>query len=86
MPAVTCEQIGATLNGLEQVHATHATTRAACFIAIDSQQNRGHAIRSYQATCHNSLHALVPTRTRNNQRTLAMVDFFGLHLRDFGQL
>ena len=84
MPTVTCEQIGAAFDGLEQIHATNAATRAACFIAIDSQQNRGHAIRSHQATCHNSLHALVPASARNHQRALAVVDFLGLHLRNFG--
>ena len=83
--AVAREQISATLNGFEQVHAANTATRAARFVAIDSQQNRGHAICSHQATCHNSLHALVPTSARNNQRALTVVNFFGLHLRDFSQ-
>ena len=69
------EQIGTRLYGLEQIHAAYASTRAACFVAIDGEQNRRHAVFIHQTRGDNALHALVPAFATNHERTLAMVDF-----------
>ena len=77
------EQIGTRLYGLEQIHAAHASTRAARFVAIDGKQNRRHAVFIHQTRGDNALHALVPTFAANHERALAVVDF---RSRFFGAL
>ena len=71
------------LYGLEQIHAAHASTRAARFVAIDGKQNRRHAVFIHQTRGDNALHALVPTFAANHERALAVVDF---RSRFFGAL
>ena len=69
----------------EQVHAPHASARAARLVAVDGQKDARHAVDADQAACHDALHALMPPLARNDERALAVVDFRGLDLRDFGE-
>ena len=80
------EQIGRALHRLEQVHLAHAAARPARLVAVDGEQQAGHAVGVHQAARHDALHALVPALSRHHERALAVVDLCGLGLRDLRKL
>ena len=80
------EQVRRRFDRGKQVHAPHASTRAARLVAVDRQQDARHTVDADQAACHDALHALVPPLTRNDERALAVVDLGSLDLRDFREL
>ena len=86
VPAEAREQVGCAFHSREQADLAHAAAAAARFVAVDGEQQAGHAVRVHQAACHDALHALVPALARHHQRALAVVDLGGLRLRDLGQL
>ena len=86
VPAIAKQQVGAAFHRLEQVYLADAAPRSARLIAVDGEQQRGHAVGAHQAAGHDALDALVPSFAGHHERALAFVGFGGLHFRYLGKL
>ena len=86
VPAEAQQQVGAAFHGLEQVDLAHAAAAAARLVAVDGEQQAGHAVGVHQATGNDALHALVPPFAGHHQGALPLVGFGGLGLGDLGEL
>ncbi len=86
MTAEAYQQVGAAFDGLEQVDLAHRAPRAAGLIAIDGEQQGGHAVGADQPACDDALDALMPAIARNHERALAVIRFGRLHLGDLRKL
>ena len=78
MPAATNQQIGATLDGVEQVDLAHRATRTASDAVFDREQQRRHVITVGQAACHDALDALVPALATHDDcapTVISLLDF-----------
>ena len=78
MPAAANQQVGAALDGVEQVDLAHRATRTARDTVLDREQQRRHVIAIGQAACHDTLDALVPALAAHDDRTAAVIGLLDL--------
>ena len=82
MASEAYEQVGALLNRLEQVHATHRAARSAGNAVLDGEQQRRHVIAVDQTARDDALHTFVPALPAHNDGAAAVVralgELFGL--------
>ena len=78
MPAATNQQVGAALDGVEQVDLAHRATRTARDTVLDREQQRRHVIAVGQTACHDALDALVPALAAHDDCAAAIVGFLDL--------
>ena len=78
MPAATNQQIGATLDGVEQVDLAHRATRTASDTVFDREQQRRHVITVGQAARHDTLDALVPALATHDDGATAIIGLLDL--------
>ena len=78
MPAATNQQIGATLDGVEQVDLAHRATRTASDTVFDREQQRRHVITVGQAARYDTLDALVPALATHDDCTTAIIGLLDL--------
>ena len=78
MPAATNQQVGAALDGVEQVDLAHRATRTARDTALDREQQRRHVIAVGQTACHDALDALVPAFAAHDDCAAAVIGLLDL--------
>ena len=78
MPAAANQQIGATLDGIEQVDLAHRATRSACNAVLDREEQRRHVIAIGQAARHDALDALVPALAAHDDCAPAVISLLDL--------
>ena len=60
------EQVGALLDGAEQVHRANRATGPPCDAVPDGEEDRGHVVAVHYAARHDALDALVPALATND--------------------
>ena len=78
MPAATNQQVGATLDGVEQVDLAHRATRTASDTVFDREQQRRHVITVGQAARYDTLDALVPALATHDDCATAIIGLLDL--------
>ena len=78
MPAATNQQVGATLDGVEQVDLAHRATRTASDTVFDREQQRRHVITVGQTARYDTLDALVPALAAHDDRATAVISLLDL--------
>ena len=78
MPAATNQQVGATLDGIEQVDFAHRAARSACNAVLDREEQRRHVVAIGQAARHDALDALVPALAAHDDCAPAVISLLDL--------
>ena len=78
MPAATNQQVGATLDGVEQVDLAHRATRTASDTVFDREKQRRHVITVGQTARYDTLDALVPALAAHDDRATAVISLLDL--------
>ena len=78
MPAAANQQVGAALDGVEQVDLAHRAARTARDTVLDREQQRRNVIAVGQAARHDTLDALVPALAAHDDCAATIVGFLDL--------
>ena len=78
MPAATNQQVGAALDGVEQVDLAHRAARTTRDTVLDREQQRRHVIAVGQTARHDALDALVPALAAHDDCAAAVIGLLDL--------
>ena len=78
MSAATNQQVGTTLDGVEQVDLAHRATRSARNAVLNREEQRRHVITVGQAARYDTLDALVPALATHDDCATAVIGLLDL--------
>ena len=78
MSAAANQQVGAALDGFEQVDLAHRATRATCYTVLDREEQRRHVISVGKAARHDAFNALVPALATHDDCATAIIGLLDL--------
>ena len=78
MSAAANQQVGAALDGFEQIDLAYRAARATCYTVLDREKQRRHVISVGKAARHDALNALVPTFAAHDNRAPAVIGLLDL--------